>query len=168
MFISLLSRAVKVVNINTPANNVNLFTSAGSPTYPLNVICSITANVSSSNVYVPAFRTGASWATGSFVYIRNRSNIVGAAGNTTYGTPGNGGNGGAGAQTGTTGNTGSTGTTGSSGYVGGPGGIALYADTKPAGVTMIFDNTNGSIIAGYSGVASGGLGGGGGGGGGGS
>ena len=167
MLLALLPRTTRSLSIDTATNNINLYESLGSPNYPLNAICVINANVSSTNIYNAAFRTGQTWPTSSFVYIINNSNIVGAPGEATYGTSGVGGAGGSGATDVGASTAGSAGGRGYTGYIGGNGGIALRADSN-TGITLLFDNTRGNIIAGYSGVSFGSTGGGGGGGGGGS
>jgi hypothetical protein len=167
MLLALLPRITRSLSIDTPANNINLYESLDSPVYPLNAICVINANVSSTNIYNAAFRTGQTWPISSFVYVVNNSNIVGAPGEATYGTSGVGGAGGAGATDAAASTAGSAGGNGLDGYISGNGGIALRADSN-TGITLLFDNTRGNIIAGYAGVSFGSTGGGGGGGGGGS
>ena len=107
MFLALLARPTKVVTISNAATNVNLYTQAGSPTYPLNLLCFINNTVTSNSPSTPAFDVGSGWKAGSLVYIDNNNTITGRIGNT--GNPGNAG---------TTGAAGNTGTTGSPGTAG--------------------------------------------------
>lgn len=153
----LLFRTSKVVNISAAANNVNLFTQAGSPPDAQNIIINITAPIRSANT-TAALTTG-SFKGGSLLYINNSNTITGFTGTTgANGAGGTGGTGGASAGSAPAGSVGGTGVTG------GTGNPALIATTVTGLKTVI--NNLGSIIGGVGGT--GGAGGGGGGGGGGS
>ena len=86
MFVAFIPRPTKVVTLSAAANNINVFTDAGSPAYPLNLLYFINAAVGSSSNSTPAFRTGTGWVPGSFVYIQNSNTVTGGAG--SPGTPG--------------------------------------------------------------------------------
>lgn len=121
MFVVPLPRPTKVVKISASANNVDLFTQASSPAYPLSVFCFVDANVASSNSSA-AFNTGTSWKSGSWLYIKNNAVIAGATGNT-----------GATGATGSTGNTGASGTAGSTGAPGAAGNAGASGSTGAGG-----------------------------------
>ena len=158
----LLLRTSQQVNLSTVANNVNLYTSAGSPVDARNVLFFNTANKNAANAASYAMRLGTTWKGGSTIYLRNTATITGATG--ANGANGAGGAGGQGGGTSTGGNPGAPGSTGSKGVTGGSGNTALFADTN-SNVSFLVDNTSGTITGGSGG--SGGQGGGGGGGGGG-
>lgn len=152
-------RTTQVITLGTVSNNVNLYTSAGSPTDARNVLFFNTANTNATNSTSYAMRLGATWKGGSTVYLRNTATITGANGVT--GASGAGGAGGAGgsytyAQA-------PSGSAGGTGGNGGSGNTALFADTN-SNVVFLIDNTSGTITGGSGGT--GGQGGGGGGGGG--
>ena len=73
MFIVPLLRPTRIVTISSTSNNVNLYATAGSPTYPLNLLCFINANVGSNLSATPAFQTGTGWIGGSYLYIDNNA-----------------------------------------------------------------------------------------------
>ena len=157
MISPVIFRQNKEVIINSAANNVNLYTLAGSPTAPVNLYCTVNAAIgSTTSAY--AFMTGTGWAVGSYLYIKNANTISGMA-NTTAGANGVGGAGGQGGSYPTAPVAGSAGGTGTNGNVGGP---SFAANTVTA-VKILLNNTG--TITGGSG-SSGGTGGGGGGGGG--
>ena len=151
----LLFRTSKVVNISAAANNVNLFTQAGSPPDAQNIIINITAPISSANT-TAALTTG-SFKGGSLLYINNSNTITGFTGTTgANGAGGTGASGGASGQA-------PAGSAGGAGTTGGSGNPALIATTVTGLKTVI--NNLGSIIGGVGGPGGPGGGGGGGGGG---
>ena len=75
--LALIPKPTKIVNIGTSAN-VDLSSSAGSPYYPVSLICFVSGNITSSNTS-PAFTTG-SYAPGSYIFVRNSGTITGYAG----------------------------------------------------------------------------------------
>jgi hypothetical protein len=155
----MLPRPTQIVNISATTNNVNLYTTAGSPTFPLNLLCFINANVGSSSSATPAFQTGTGWIGGSLLYIDNNATITGGTGSPgstgstgTTGTNGAGGAGGAGGPGGPGGggSPGNTGGTGGTGGTGNSGGISLSVATITGLITQI-DNAGSSIIGGPGG-----------------
>ena len=58
MFLGFLARPTKVVTISNAASNYNLYTAAGSPTYPLNILAFINASVTANSPSTPAFDVG--------------------------------------------------------------------------------------------------------------
>lgn len=171
--LSLLLKPTKIVRITSPANNINLYTQSSSPSYPLNIICLISANIGSTNT-TPSFSTGSGWKGGSWIYINNSATIRGSTGATgatgSTGANGAGGAGGKGQLNGTNGSAGSPGSAGGTGSTGVTGGEA-FQTPNISGVTILLNNGSGTIIGGTGGTGGpggpGGLGGGGGGGGGG-
>lgn len=77
-----------VVNITADADDVNLFTLAGSPAGVVDVLCTISAGVTigATSTSTPAFRTGG-FASGSTIRVVNYGRIAGHGGD-----GGNGGN----------------------------------------------------------------------------
>ena len=69
------------INITTNQTNLNLYTLAGSPTCPVNLVFNIAANVTigSVNTTLPSLNTGA-FANGSTITINNAGFIIGAGG----------------------------------------------------------------------------------------
>jgi hypothetical protein len=92
MFLAIAVRPTKVVTISSPTSDVNLYTRAGSPSYPGNVLCFINAALTASANTIPALRTGTGWSPGNFIYVENTSTITG----TTVTLTGQGGAGGTG------------------------------------------------------------------------
>ena len=78
MFIAPILRPTKIVTISTTTSNVDLYSTSGSPTYPLNLLCFINANVGSTSIATPAFKTGTGWKAGTLLYIDNNATITGA------------------------------------------------------------------------------------------
>ena len=79
----------KKLVISADTANYNIFTSAGSPTYPVAVTLTINAsiNVYSTSTATYALDTGTGWATGSTITIANSGKIIGkggAGGNGAY------------------------------------------------------------------------------------
>ncbi len=169
MLLSFLPRLTKVVEINSTSNNVNLFSRASAPSYPLTIICQINSNISSNAVNTVAFETGTGWAPGTLLYIKNNATIRGAPATkpSAPGMPGRGGDGGNGYDysygSATAGSSGSQGANGSTGSTGGP---ALRINDN-INVITILNNQSGQIRGG-TGSPGGPAGPGGGGGGGGS
>ena len=95
MFLAPIVRPSKIIFISTETQNVDLYSQAGAPTYPANILCFISANVTASTPTKPAFRTGTSWTPGTWIYVENSANVVGSIGNTGItgikGTTGNAG-----------------------------------------------------------------------------
>ena len=54
MFLTPITRPTKVVFINSPSTDVDLYAAASSPTYPANILCFINANITSSNAAITA------------------------------------------------------------------------------------------------------------------
>ena len=85
MFLTPIVRPSKIIFISSPTQDVDLYSTADSPTYPANILCFINANVTSSNAYVTAaFRTGTSWTPGTWIYVENNATIQAAQGYTGY------------------------------------------------------------------------------------
>jgi hypothetical protein len=164
----LIPRPHRLYNVTVSSNNVNLRSAISNPTYPLNVVCVINNTIGSANTSNAAFRTGDSWAQGSYIVIKNNSTITGGTGTSTSGVNGVGGDGGRGgkliaptlAPLG-----GTAGSPGGNGSNGGTGGAAFLAETNTN--TKIVVTNSGSITGGSGGPGgTAGSGGGGGGGGG--
>lgn len=152
MFLAIAVRPTKVVTISSPTSDVNLYTTAGSPSYPGNVLCFINAALTASANTIPALRTGTGWSPGNFIYVENTSTITGR----TVTLTGQGGAGGTGCPAGTP-TIGAPGY-GSAGSLGPQGGSAFKADII-SGVTIAAKNT-GTISGGAGGPGGGGGGGG--------
>lgn len=171
MFLSFLPRFTKVIQINSPANNINLVSLVNPPSFPLTAICQINANVSSNSLVTPALETGNNWANGTIILIDNNSHIMGMPSDRVgaQGLPGKGGDGGRGQDSTTQGSgagtAGQNGSTGNKGFPGGQGGPALRITPKVSkNYIILLDNTTGKIHGGRGGFGGpGGYGGGGGG-----
>ena len=173
MFLAPIVRPSKIIFLSTETQDVDLYSQAGAPTYPANILCFISANVTASTPTKPAFRTGTSWTPGTWIYVENTANVVGSIGNTgitgikgttgnagglgEYGAGGKGGNGsndyglaGSGGGTGFTGYTGDTGGTGGTGGNGETGGISFQADAVTGAVIVL--NNMSAIIGGAGGI----------------
>ena len=85
-------RPTKIVTLSGATNNVDLYSSSGSPGYPLTVINIINSGVAigSTSVCSPAFKTGTGWKGGTLLYIKNCGSVTGKVG--TDGTVGGTGN----------------------------------------------------------------------------
>ena len=79
------------LTISSNTNNYNIFTSAGSPTYPVAVVLTINSgiNVSSTSTSTYSLDTGTGWATGSTITIANSGKIIGKGGDGGAGGAGN-------------------------------------------------------------------------------
>lgn len=129
-----LATATATVSLTIAAdtNNYNLFTAAGSPSYPVVVNCTINSGVivGSTSTGSYSFDTGSGWASGSQLTLKNNGKINGKGG-----TPGNGGNG-------------PTASNGTSGSQGGPALLVRRA--------ISIDNGSGQINGGGGGGGGGG------------
>lgn len=121
------------LTIAANTNNYNLFVAAGSPAYPVEVLCTINSGVIVGSVSTGSYAwdTGSGWVPGSVLRLVNNGRINGKGGQ--------GGNGGS---------ANPTPTNGSPGSAGGP---ALYAQ-----VAIFIDNANGQINGGGGGGGGGG------------
>ena len=145
LLLPFVTRPIKIVNVATACTSgFNLYTSAGSPTYPLNLYCFISNTVNSSSSSTPALRTGSALSNGTWVYIKNSNTITGA--------PGSSGAGGAGGSA-TTG----TGNPGNPGGPGGTGGTSVLVEGNQ--FKNFLDNGTGTITRGNGGTGGGGGGG---------
>jgi len=143
--LALISRPIKIVNVSTACTSgINLYTAAGSPTYPINLYCFVSNTLNSSSTATPALRTGTALSNGTWVYIKNSNTITGAKGSS--------GAGGAGGAT-----TSGTGSGGSSGGTGGTGGTSVLVEGNQ--FKTLLDNGTGTITRGTGGTGGGGGGG---------
>jgi hypothetical protein len=78
------SANIPVINLTISAstNNYNLYSAAGSPTYPVVVTCTINASVvvGSASTASYAFETGSAWSSGSRLALINNGSIHGCGG----------------------------------------------------------------------------------------
>ena len=145
LLLPFVTRPIKIVNVATACTSgFNLYVSAGSPTYPLNLYCFISNTVNSSSSSTPALRTGSALSNATWVYIKNSNTITGA--------PGSSGAGGVGGST-----TPSTGGPGNAGGTGGTGGTSVLVEGNQ--FRNYLDNGTGTITRGTGGTGGGGGGG---------